>query len=194
MARSTKTRALTDAEVKLMADSFYGKYEYRDRALFLLGVRTGYRVSELLRLTIGDFIQYGEVVSRISITNTKNGSTRSVPLHPEAQETVAVWIAQLRTWGITKATNPVFVSQKDTTKAISRVQAYRIIKVAAKCNRLSGVVATHSMRKTLGRRAYEVSGENIYKVADVLGHRDVNSTRHYLDIPQKEIDAIILAC
>ena len=194
MKKSTKTRALTDAEVELMADSFYGKYEYRDRALFLLGVRTGYRISELLRLTIGDFLQYGEVVSRISITNTKNGSTRSVALHPEAREAMKAWIDQLRTWGITKATNPVFISQKDTTKAISRVQAYRIIKDAAVVNELQGVVATHSMRKTLGRRAYALTNENIYKVAEVLGHRDVNSTRHYLDIQQAEVDAIILAC
>jgi len=76
---------------------------------------------------------------------------------------------------------------------MTRVQAYRIIKDAAEANELDGTVGTHSMRKTLGMRAWERTGGNIYKVAEVLGHTDVNSTRHYLDIDQTEIDDIVLS-
>ena len=183
---------MTREEAELISATFSGKYELRNRALFILGCKTGFRISELLKLTIGHVIQNGKQVSRITVTKTKNKKPRSVAFHPEAQAAVMEWIQQLESWGITKASNPLFISQKGT-KAMTRIQAYRIIKDAAEANELDGTVATHSMRKTLGMRAWEFTDGNIYKVAEVLGHSNVNSTRHYLDIDQTEIDDIILS-
>jgi len=193
MGTSNKTRALDKKEAELMSETFTGKYELRNRALFILGCKTGFRVNELLRLTIGHVIQNGKPASRITITKTKNKKPRSVAFHPEAQAAVMEWVKQLESLGITKASNPLFISQKDKSQSMSRIQAYRIIKDAAEANGLDGTVGTHSMRKTLGMRAWEVTNGNIYKVAEVLGHTDVNSTRHYLDIDQTEIDDIVLS-
>ena len=47
-------RALKSEEVMLISDSFYGKYERRNRALFLLGCKTELRISELLSLRVKD--------------------------------------------------------------------------------------------------------------------------------------------
>jgi integrase len=47
-------RPLTEAEVALVRQSFGGRYARRDRALFLLGVKSGFRISELLALRVGD--------------------------------------------------------------------------------------------------------------------------------------------
>ena len=46
-------RPLTDTEVELMQAGFGGRYATRDRALFLLGVESGFRISELLSLRMG---------------------------------------------------------------------------------------------------------------------------------------------
>jgi hypothetical protein len=45
-------RPLTEAEVALVRRSFGGRYGRRDRALFLLGVKSGFRISELLSLRV----------------------------------------------------------------------------------------------------------------------------------------------
>ena len=47
------TRPLDNAEIQKVSDCFEGVFEVRNRGLFMLGVSTGGRISELLSLTIG---------------------------------------------------------------------------------------------------------------------------------------------
>ena len=51
------TRPLDNDEIRLVSACFTGTYEVRNRGLFMLGVSTGGRISELLSLTIGDVYQ-----------------------------------------------------------------------------------------------------------------------------------------
>ena len=51
------TRPLDNTEIRLVSACFDGTFEARNRGLFMLGVSTGGRISELLSLTIGDVYQ-----------------------------------------------------------------------------------------------------------------------------------------
>ena len=51
------TRPLANDEIRLVSACFTGTFEARNRGLFMLGVSTGGRISELLSLTIGDVYQ-----------------------------------------------------------------------------------------------------------------------------------------
>ena len=51
------TRPLDNDEIRLVSTCFTGIFEARNRGLFMLGVSTGGRISELLSLTIGDVWQ-----------------------------------------------------------------------------------------------------------------------------------------
>ena len=51
-------RALTKEEICNVKSSFWGNYEVRDRSLFLIGLYTGTRISELISLNIGDVLQH----------------------------------------------------------------------------------------------------------------------------------------
>jgi len=51
-------RPLTDDEVQLMSRSFSGTFAKRNKALFVVGYRTGFRISELFSLTVGDVLQH----------------------------------------------------------------------------------------------------------------------------------------
>ena len=54
------TRPLDNKEIRLVSACFDGNpFEHRNRGLFMLGVSTGGRISELLSLTIGDVYQIG---------------------------------------------------------------------------------------------------------------------------------------
>ena len=85
-------RALTDNEVKLVREGFSGVYKRRNEMLFVLGIKAGFRISELLSLQVKDVMQYGKMVDRVEVSRRymKSGkagkaSSRAVPLHPEAR-------------------------------------------------------------------------------------------------------------
>jgi integrase len=60
-------RPLTDSEIALVSRSFGGTYAARDRALFIVGIKTGFRIAELLSLQVGDVWQYGRVVDQVTV-------------------------------------------------------------------------------------------------------------------------------
>ena len=57
------TRPLNNDEIRRVSAAFTGTFEVRNRGLFMLGVSTGGRISELLSLRIGDVYQNGKPVS-----------------------------------------------------------------------------------------------------------------------------------
>jgi site-specific recombinase XerD len=74
------------------------------------------------------------------------------------------------------------VRNKDgSRRAISREQAWRIIKGIARENELPGAVGTHSTRKTLARKAMAWSND-IRVVQKLLGYRSLSSTEAYLKL------------
>jgi site-specific recombinase XerC len=84
-------RPLSDEEVKVISHSFGGTFGKRNKALFILGVCSGFRISELLSLTAGDVQQHGKIVDHMTVARRhmkKKTEGRTVPLHPEAQ---AAW-------------------------------------------------------------------------------------------------------
>lgn len=60
-------RPLTDDEVHLITKSFGGAFAARNKALFVVGHRTGFRISELLSLRVGDVMQHGKIIDQISV-------------------------------------------------------------------------------------------------------------------------------
>ena len=189
-------RPLTAAEANALAGSFAGSYADRDRALFLLGVKSGFRVSELLSLRIGDFIQAGRLVDKVSVRRAnmkKKTEGRTVFLHAEAKAALEKWLTQLRVAGYMTDTDFVFQSRKGGNRPISRVQAWRIIREAAAAHQLTGKVGTHSLRKTFADRVYDALDRDLVKTQRALGHRNINSTVQYLSFREEDIDAAIAA-
>ncbi len=199
-------RPLTDAEVSLIAKSFGGTFAKRNKALFVVGHRTGFRISELLSLRVGDVLQHGKILDQISVQRRymkggKAGKTsgRTVPLHPEARAALSVWLEALtKMKGTLDPQTPVFCSRvKDPTtglkRAISREQAWRILKEAFNANELQGKLGTHVMRKTFCNRVYEKLNRDLVKVQRAMGHANINSTVAYLSFREEDIAAAILA-
>ena len=189
-------RPLTAAEAAALAGSFTGAYADRDRALFLLGVKSGFRVSELLSLRIGDFIQAGRLVDKVTVRRAhmkKKTEGRTVFLHTEAKAALEKWLVQLRAAGYMTDRDFVFQSRKGPNRPISRIQAWRIIHAAAVAHQLTGKVGTHSLRKTFADRVYDALDRDLVKTQRALGHRNINSTVQYLSFREEDIDAAIAA-
>ena len=189
-------RPLTDEEVRLVQQSFGGVYATRDKALFLLGVKSGFRISELLSLRVGDVWQDGRLVDRVTVQrqhmkNQREG--RTVLLHPEAKTALATWLLTLRQMPDCTGQTFVFQSRKGVNQPISAVQAWRILHEAVITNELTGKVGTHAMRKTFANRVYHQLNHDLVKTQRAMGHKNINSTVAYLSFAQEEIDQAILA-
>jgi len=189
-------RPLTDEEVEIVATSFGGKFAARDRALFLLGVKSGFRISELLSLRLADVVQTERIVDRVTVQRRnmkKKTEGRTVLLHPDAKAALTEWIRQLTTDGYMTDDALVFQSRKGRNQAINRQQAWNILREAYQANELGGKLGTHSMRKTFADRIYDRLGRDLVKTQRALGHRNVNSTVSYLSFREEDIDEAILA-
>lgn len=189
-------RPFADEEVALVAASFSGKYAARDRALFLLGVKTGFRISELLSLKVGDLVQSGRMVERVTVrrANMKGKlESRSVVLHPAARVALLAWLEACKKEGPLSPEQYVFRSRSGSNKPISRWQASNIIKEAAAANGLNGRIATHSMRKSFANVLYEKFGRDLVRLQAALGHKNITNTAAYVSFRQEEIDEAILS-
>ena len=85
------TRPLDNDEIRRVSAAFTGSYEVRNRALFMLGVSTGGRISELLSLQIGDVYQNRKPVSDLLYSKSivKGGEvSRSVPVNADGRKAI----------------------------------------------------------------------------------------------------------
>jgi len=185
-------RPLADDEVKLIAASFSGSHAGRDRCLFTLGWNSGFRISELLSLPVGDVLQHREIVDRVTVKRSATKGkrkSRTVVLNGRAQTALRRWLGEM---GEADPIKPLFPSRKGDG-AISRVQAHRVLKAAAEANELQGKIASHSMRKTFAEKVYDRLDGDLPRLQRALGHASINSTISYLSFKQEDVDDAILS-
>lgn len=184
-------RALTNEEIADIKNSFWGKYEVRDRSLFLIGLYTGTRISELISLNVGDIYQHGKIVKTLELRKaiTKGKKTRQIPLNLEARETIEDFIEWKRDYGESLGmTAPLFVSRKKGGR-LTRIQAHRILKKAYNENELTGKVTTHSMRKSFATNLAQNNPLKIVK--ELLGHSSLAITDKYLSVTEDDLRSAV---
>jgi integrase len=189
-------RALTDDEVAQVQQAFLGSYAARDRALFMLGLKTGFRIAELLSLRVGDVWQHGRFVDRVAVQRRhmkQKREVRSVILHPDAKAALAVWLMEMNHHGAVGTDTCLFASRKGINPPLRPGQARHLLHQAYAACGLTGKLSTHTMRKTFGQTVFEKSGRDLLKTQRAMGHKSPASTVAYLHIDARDIDALILA-
>ena len=184
-------RPLDTNEILKISEQFDGTFEIRNRSLFMLGVSVGGRISELLSLRLEDVWQNGQPISDLLFQKriVKGKETaRMIPVNADGQQAIRNLIAwHFECYGDLDRRRPLFPSRKHG-RAISRVQAHRILEKAFQVAGLNGKLATHSMRKTYAQRMYDATGD-IFMVKEALGHKSVETTRQYLGVSYKKLQA-----
>jgi site-specific recombinase XerD len=187
------SRPLTRQQVKAVlkvTDSI------REKALLTLGFATGYRISELLSLTVADICTGGTIHSHVTVkaSNTKTKQGRTVLLNSDAKKALSLLVTWLKAKGLDD-TAPLFVSRKHTNgfAAITRQQAGRLLKDLFALVGEFGNVSTHTLRKTFAKAIYDMTGGKIELVQQALGHRSIASTIAYLSFNSDTIDNAITA-
>lgn len=155
----------------------------RDYLLFTLGINSGLRISDLLRLTVEDVTK-----DRITIREQKTGKTKGFPLSDNCKQAVKAYLQETgRRGGI------LFPSRNGRGRVpLSRVQAYRILHDAARHVGIMEPIGTHTMRKTFGYHAYQ-NGVDITRIQKLLNHSAPSITLAYIGITEEELDAVYIS-
>jgi len=188
----SRCRPATAEEFQRVLRAFSGPLSARGRAMWVLGCTTGYRISELLSLNLGDVVDdAGHIRTEIDVQRrSMKGAahSRRAWLEPPVRSVVAEWVMWLNRQGQIHASVPLFCSRAG--KRMSRFHAYRILKAAYRRAGLGGHGwATHTMRKTFARQVERNlltrhrAGEPLnvlMGIQEALGHRQITSTTSYL--------------
>ena len=153
---------------------FYEKTKERDLAIVTLLLGTGIRVSECVGLDIEDvdFKNNGIKVTR------KGGNEMVVYFGPEVEKALKRYL-EVRE-GITPLAgheHALFYSAQRKRMGVQAVE--HMVKKYSRQITTTKKITPHKLRSTYGTALYQETGD-IYLVADVLGHKDVNTTKkHY---------------
>lgn len=149
----------------------------RDLALLTLLLGTGIRVSECVGLDIND-VDFNN--DRIKVVR-KGGAESFVYFGDEVRESMLDYMEERRQMNPAAGhENALFISRNNKRLCVRSVE--NLVKKYARTVTTVKHITPHKLRSTYGTNLYQESND-IYLVADVLGHKDVNTTRkHYAEI------------
>ena len=156
---------------------YYEKTKERDLAIVTLLLGTGIRVSECVGLDIEDvdFKNNGIKVTR------KGGNEMVVYFGPEVEKALKRYIeVRENIISLEGHEHALFYSAQRRRIGVQAVE--NLVKKYASQITTTKKITPHKLRSTYGTTLYQETGD-IYLVADVLGHKDVNTTKkHYAAI------------
>ena len=147
----------------------------RDLAILTLFLGTGIRVSELVGLDLDDL----DFALNSFIVTRKGGNQAILYFPEEVASVLQAYLAHRREMTpLPGHENALFLSMQNKRISVRTVQVM-VKKYALQVAPLKKRLSPHKLRATFGTNLYHETGD-IYLVADVLGHSDVNTTRrHY---------------
>ena len=162
------------------ATGYHNKTKVRDTAILTLFLGTGIRISELVGLDNDsfDFEENSFLVTR------KGGNQAILFFSDEVKYALQEYIAE-------KSNDPKVPAGESAFFLSMQFKRINVRSVEILVKKYSKIISPlkkitpHKLRSTYGTRLYNETGD-IYIVADVLGHRDVNTTKkHYAAITQE---------
>lgn len=158
---------------------YHNKTKTRDFALLTLLLGTGIRVSECVGLNLDDvdFNNNGINVQR------KGGSEAIVYFGNEVEQALKSYMEERKEARTAKEGEPaLFLSMQGKRLSVRAVE--NLVKKYARTVTSLKKITPHKLRSTYGTSLYRETGD-IYLVADVLGHKDINTTRkHYAAVEE----------
>lgn len=153
---------------------YHDKTKLRDLALLTLLLGTGIRVSECVGLDLNDVDFKNQAIKIVR----KGGYEDIVYFGDEVYDALFNYLEQRKhIIPMTGHENALFLSMQNRRLTVRSVEKL-VKKYALLVNELKKITP-HKLRSTYGTNLYQETGD-IYLVADVLGHKDVNTTRkHY---------------
>lgn len=148
----------------------------RNYVLFMFGIYSGLRISDILNLRIRDVRnkQY------IYIREKKTNKEKRFIISDDLKSILNTYVRNKKDFEY------LFKSQKGLNNPISRQRAYSILKNAGKFFGVESI-GTHTLRKTFGYFMYKQT-KDLVAIKEILNHHDISVTRRYIGLTQDDKD------
>ena len=178
-----RDRKKIDTMKKLLSD------KPRDYLMFVIGINTALRVSDLLELKYRDVMDSeGNLHTHFELKETKTKKNNKIAMTKGVQKALKDYIETNYKGDLD---HYLFQSRKGNNKPINRKTAWNIINDTAKSIGLKNI-GSHSLRKTFAYHQYKM-GTDIVLLQDMLNHSAPSVTLLYIGITQDEKDRAVKA-
>jgi integrase len=163
----------------------------RDLAIFTVGINTGLRASDLVRLTVGDLrgVKAGE---DFRVVEQKSGKARLITVNGEVAKSVCGLLAAMPG---AEDGEPLFRSRKhDARRGYSLSVGYLVRLVKGWCAdlHLKGNFGSHTLRKTFGCQHRQLHNTSTAVLCRMFNHSSERQTLRYLGLQEEDIREVYL--
>ncbi|MGD6871212.1 tyrosine-type recombinase/integrase [Sutcliffiella horikoshii] len=166
---------IRDKEKLELIKLYFKERNERDYVMFMVGIYTGLRIYDILKLKIKDVSG-----THIIMREKKTKKEKRIIIIPELKRALRSYIRERGPEEF------LLKSQKGKNRPIGRSAAYRILNKAAREFNLSEI-GTHTMRKTFGYHFYHQS-KDVSVLMKLFNHSDQKVTLRYIGVEQDTLD------
>ncbi len=169
-------RTLAQNDLYRLRRTFHKGENPRDILIFELSYNTGVRVSELCNIELDD-IEMSERKGTVVIREGRGLKYRTIPLNSHARNAITAYIE----------VRPLTVNKKLLQGQRGPLRREAVFKIVRKYADLAGIkdVSPHTLRHQFCKDLLD-SGVDIVTVANLAGHRDINTTAIYTQPSEEE--------
>lgn len=187
MKKKRPAKPITSVERVWDIQDYLKSKNERDYVLFLVGVTTGYRAGDLVKLQVRDireaidrkeFIIYESKKMNSKNIREKNRKPRRVELLPGVEKILDEYIKGKPEFDY------VFKSRKGLNNHIGVKAVSNILHEAGLYFGMDQISA-HSMRKTYAYKIYNDNDKDVLVVKELLGHSSIEETKLYLGLDRE---------
>lgn len=170
---------IRDPEKVKLISTYLKQVNERDYIMLMIGIYSGLRISDILRLRIKDILNK----DTISIREKKTKKQKIFSINPLLKKEIKCYCAS-------KDPNDYIIkSREGKNKPISREMAYKILNNAGKAFGLANI-GTHTLRKTFGYHHY-MQYKDVVLLQNIFNHSSPTVTLRYIGYEQERINSSI---
>lgn len=167
--------AIKDRNAISKVEEYLAQNSPRNRLIFVLGINSGLRISDILALNVSDVKNR----THITIREKKTAKYKKFPINSKLKNLLRDFIKGR------PDDEPLFFSQKQSR--LGRSQVYIKLNEACKAVGIKSNIGTHSLRKTFGYHYYK-QYKDVAMLQTIFNHASPQVTLRYIGISQDEID------
>lgn len=153
----------------------------RDQALFMVGISTNLRGSDLVKLTVKhaeDVINNGFCI----ITEEKTEKSRRVFMNKSAKLILTKLLLERKVDPKVEPNSPLFVGQRGQ---FTRTTFSRMVQQWCAAVGVPGKISGHTLRKTYGYFQFRIKGVDLESLMHDFNHSDAKTTLYYIGVTDK---------
>jgi len=176
-------------QIDQIKGNLYRQKNPRDYLLFVFGINSGLRISDILSLKLRDIKDYrGHLKEYLDIKEQKTKKTRRVHFNKQIKEALNYYLVKTKIFDLERY---LFINEKtNENKPITRVRAYQLINKWCRDVGINYKVGGHTLRKSFAYHLFD-QGVRIERISSLLNHQNTKVTFRYIGITDDENKEVI---